>query len=77
VGGWPKLVNACVSKAVVPKQLGTMSLMVSAASPPALAKNARTGHPQFRNGEEESGKPGHPRLEFSEEYSWGHIEPFA
>src|SRR5579862_2732706 len=26
--------------------------MVQAASPPALAKNARTGHPQFWNGKE-------------------------
>jgi hypothetical protein len=27
---------------------------------PALAKNARAGHPQFRNGKEKHGKPGHP-----------------
>src|ERR1700685_4472223 len=27
---------------------------------PALAQNARTGHPQFRNGKKELGSPGHP-----------------
>jgi hypothetical protein len=27
---------------------------------PALAKNARTGHPQFRNGKGKPGNPGHP-----------------
>jgi hypothetical protein len=36
------------------------NLIVQAASPPALAKNARTGHPLFRNGKEEHGKLGHP-----------------
>jgi hypothetical protein len=30
---------------------------------PALAKNARTGHPQSWNGKEEPGKPGHPSTE--------------
>jgi hypothetical protein len=27
---------------------------------PALAKDARTGHPQFQNVKENLGKPGHP-----------------
>lgn len=30
--------------------------MVQAASPPALAKSATTGHPQFRNGKEKRRK---------------------
>jgi len=34
--------------------------IVQAASPPALAKNARTGHPRFRNGKGKRGKLGHP-----------------
>jgi hypothetical protein len=38
--------------------------IVQAASPPALANNARTGHPRFRNGKEEHGKMGHPPFPF-------------
>jgi len=36
------------------KSYGTGSIV------PTLAKNARTGHPQFRYGKEEGGKLGHP-----------------
>jgi hypothetical protein len=36
------------------KQYGTGSIV------PALAKSARTGHPEFRNGKEKNGKGGPP-----------------
>ena len=34
--------------------------IVPAASLPALAKNARTGHPRFQNGKGKPGGVGHP-----------------
>ncbi len=34
--------------------------IIQAASPPALANNARAGHPLFRNGKEEHPRVGHP-----------------
>src|ERR1700739_4558575 len=43
------------------KSYGTGSIV------PALAKNARTGHPQFQYRKEECGKLGHPSLSFRPE----------
>jgi RHS repeat-associated protein len=42
------------------KPVGMTNQIVQAASPPALAKNARTGHPLFRNRKGKPGKLGHP-----------------
>jgi RHS repeat-associated protein len=50
---------------------------------PALAKNARTGHPLFRIGKEKHGKPGHPpsgQSSGSGSTSWGetfNIDPWG
>jgi len=43
--------------------------IAQAASLPALANNARTGHPQFRNGKEDHGKAGHPPRWLSSDWS--------
>jgi hypothetical protein len=45
------------------KPVGMTNQIVQAASPPALAKNARTGHPLFRNRKGKPGKLGHPPVE--------------